>query len=197
MPASLTLEVTESTLMRDARTTVARLKELKEIGVIIAIDDFGTGYSSMAYLRQFPVDILKIDRSFVADMNGSPDAHALIHTLVELGRTLGLVTLAEGIEVASQLEGLRGERCDTVRATCSPGRSCSAAIECLLDGACGPSAAPQHPVAPRRHRLGHTRGTAPKGRMSDMAQRMARARTRPRGRKSHPHRTATITTPDR
>jgi diguanylate cyclase (GGDEF)-like protein/PAS domain S-box-containing protein len=111
--ASLTLEVTESTLMRDARATVDRLKELKGIGVKIAIDDFGTGYSSMAYLRQFPVDILKIDRSFVADMSGSSDAHALVHTLVELGRTLGLVTLAEGIEAESQLEGLRRERCDT------------------------------------------------------------------------------------
>jgi EAL domain-containing protein (putative c-di-GMP-specific phosphodiesterase class I) len=66
----------------------------------------------MAYLRQFPVDILKIDRSFVADMTGSSDAHALVHTLVELGRTLGLVTLAEGIETEAQLEGLRRERCD-------------------------------------------------------------------------------------
>jgi diguanylate cyclase (GGDEF)-like protein/PAS domain S-box-containing protein len=110
--ASLTLEVTESTLMRDARATVDRLKEVKGIGVKIAIDDFGTGYSSMAYLRQFPVDILKIDRSFVADMSGSADAHALVHTLVELGRTLGLVTLAEGIEAEPQLEGLRRERCD-------------------------------------------------------------------------------------
>jgi diguanylate cyclase (GGDEF)-like protein len=112
-PRWLTLEITESTLMRDARVTVSRLQHLKEVGVNIAIDDFGTGYSSLAYLRQFPVDILKIDRSFVSDMNQSPDAQALIHTLVELGRTLGLVTLAEGIELGSQLEGLRAERCDT------------------------------------------------------------------------------------
>jgi EAL domain-containing protein (putative c-di-GMP-specific phosphodiesterase class I) len=111
-PSWLTLEITESALMRDARVTVDRLKELKGIGVNIAIDDFGTGYSSMAYLRQFPVDVLKIDRSFVADMSESPDAEALIHTLVELGRTLGLVTLAEGIEAESQLEVLRRERCD-------------------------------------------------------------------------------------
>jgi predicted signal transduction protein with EAL and GGDEF domain len=110
---SLIIEVTESTLMRDAHATVSRLRKLKEIGVMIAIDDFGTGYSSMAYLRQFPVDVLKIDRSFVADMDGSPDAAALIHTLVELGRTLGLITLAEGIEDAAQLEGLRSERCDS------------------------------------------------------------------------------------
>ncbi|MGO8872289.1 MAG: putative bifunctional diguanylate cyclase/phosphodiesterase [Acidimicrobiales bacterium] len=112
-PASLTLEVTESTLMRDAAATVARLEKLKQIGVMIAIDDFGTGYSSMAYLRQFPVDILKIDRSFVAEVNETQDSAALIHTLVELGRTLGLITLAEGIEHDSQLQALRTEQCDS------------------------------------------------------------------------------------
>jgi diguanylate cyclase (GGDEF)-like protein/PAS domain S-box-containing protein len=112
-PGSLIIEVTESTLMRDANATVSRLRKLKEIGVMIAIDDFGTGYSSLAYLRQFPVDVLKIDRSFVAEMDGSADSSALIHTLVELGRTLGLITLAEGIEETSQLEGLRNEQCDS------------------------------------------------------------------------------------
>ena len=112
-PGSLIIEVTESTLMRDANATVSRLKKLKEIGVMVAIDDFGTGYSSLAYLRQFPVDVLKIDRSFVADMDGRADSSALIHTLVELGRTLGLVTLAEGIEHQGQLESLRSEQCDS------------------------------------------------------------------------------------
>jgi EAL domain-containing protein (putative c-di-GMP-specific phosphodiesterase class I) len=112
-PSSLVIEVTESTLMRDANATVSRLRKLKDLGVLIAIDDFGTGYSSLAYLRQFPVDVLKIDRSFVAEMDGSADSNALIHTLVELGRTLGLVTLAEGIEEDSQLEGLRNEQCDS------------------------------------------------------------------------------------
>jgi diguanylate cyclase (GGDEF)-like protein/PAS domain S-box-containing protein len=111
-PAQLTLEVTESSLMRDAEATVARLHRLKELGVMIAIDDFGTGYSSLAYLRQFPVDVLKIDGSFVAEMDGSPDTAALVHTLVELGRILGLVTLAEGIEEPAQLQGLRAELCD-------------------------------------------------------------------------------------
>ena len=111
-PDMLILEVTESTLMRDSVATVARLNSLKALGVKVAIDDFGTGYSSLAYLRQFPVDVLKIDRSFVADMTRSPDAAALIHTLIELGRTLGLVTLAEGIETHEQLEGLRRENCD-------------------------------------------------------------------------------------
>ena len=111
-PGRLTLEVTESTLMRDAEATVTRLRRLKELGVMIAIDDFGTGYSSLAYLRQFPVDVLKIDGSFVSELDGSSDAAALIHTLVELGRILGLVTLAEGIEKTAQLEWLRAELCD-------------------------------------------------------------------------------------
>ncbi len=111
-PSSLVIEITESVLMKDANATVARLHRLKDLGVLLAIDDFGTGYSSLAYLRQFPVDILKIDRSFVSEMSGSPDAAALIHTLVELGHTLGLVTLAEGIEQTSQIEGLRNEHCD-------------------------------------------------------------------------------------
>jgi diguanylate cyclase (GGDEF)-like protein/PAS domain S-box-containing protein len=111
-PSSLILEITESVLMKDANATVARLHRLKDLGVLLAIDDFGTGYSSLAYLRQFPVDVLKIDRSFVSEMSGSPDAAALIRTLVELGHTLGLVTLAEGIEQPGQIEMLRTEQCD-------------------------------------------------------------------------------------
>lgn len=79
---------------------------------MVAIDDFGTGYSSLAYLQQFPVDALKIDRSFVAAMGNSSEARALIHTLIDLGRALGLETLAEGIEDQLQLEGLRHEHCE-------------------------------------------------------------------------------------
>jgi len=111
-PTSLVIEITESTLMRDADATVLRLREIKELGVHVAIDDFGTGYSSLAYLRQFPVDALKIDRSFIAAMADSPESSALIHTLVELGRTLGLETLAEGIEDNDQLLKLQQEHCD-------------------------------------------------------------------------------------
>ena len=84
-PATLIIEVTETALMKDADSTVSRLNQLKQLGVKIAIDDFGTGYSSLAYLRQFPVDVLKIDRSFISSMDGSDDSHALIHTMVELG----------------------------------------------------------------------------------------------------------------
>ncbi len=111
-PGSLTLEVTESALMRDANATVQRLQRLKEVGVKIAIDDFGIGQSSLTYLRRFPIDELKIDRSFVSTMDGSSDSVALIHTLVELGRTLGLVTVAEGIEDMLQLQVLRDEQCE-------------------------------------------------------------------------------------
>jgi diguanylate cyclase (GGDEF)-like protein len=111
-PTTLTLEITETTLMRDAEATAKRLQMLKELGVRIAIDDFGTGYSSLAYLRQFPVDALKIDRSFISGIAGSKGSTALIHTLVQLGKTLDIETLAEGIEEQSQLETLQREHCD-------------------------------------------------------------------------------------
>ncbi len=149
-PGSLIIEVTESTLMRDAHATVSRLKHLKEIGVMIAIDDFGTGYSSMAYLRQFPVDVLKIDRSFVADMDGSADATALIHTLVELGRTLGLITLAEGIEDAAQLEGLRNERCDSGQGFIFSKPVSPEEIELLFERARAPLGGDDAPAARQR-----------------------------------------------
>lgn len=111
-PGALTLEVTETTIMQDAAAVASRLRALKQIGVRIAIDDFGTGYSSLAYLRQFSVDALKIDRAFVAGLASSKEAVALIHTLVRLGRMLGLRTIAEGIEDGMQLAVLREEGCD-------------------------------------------------------------------------------------
>jgi diguanylate cyclase (GGDEF)-like protein len=111
-PATLTLEITETTLMRDADATAKRLHLLKELGVRIAIDDFGTGYSSLAYLRQFPADALKIDRSFITGIAGSKESAALIHTLVQLGKTLNIETLAEGIEDQAQLKTLQREHCD-------------------------------------------------------------------------------------
>jgi diguanylate cyclase (GGDEF)-like protein len=111
-PGALTLEVTETTIMRDAHATARRLERLKQLGVGIAVDDFGTGYSSLAYLRQFPVDALKIDRSFVGGITQSSESAALTHTLVQLGKALGLRTLAEGIENEAQLRALQREGCD-------------------------------------------------------------------------------------
>jgi diguanylate cyclase (GGDEF)-like protein len=109
----LTLEMTESVLMRDVDATAERLLTLKDLGVRLAIDDFGTGYSSLAYLQRFPVDVLKIDRSFVAHISRSSGSEALIHTLVQLGKTLHLETLAEGIENDHQLAMLRREGCSS------------------------------------------------------------------------------------
>ena len=111
-PTTLTLEVTETALMRDTEQTTRRLAKLKRLGVRIAVDDFGTGYSSLAYLRQFPVDALKIDQSFVAGIAASKESAALVHTLVQLGKTLELDTFAEGIEEPAQLLALQREQCD-------------------------------------------------------------------------------------
>ncbi len=111
-PATLTLEITETALMRKPEATAALLKALKELGVRIAVDDFGTGYSSLAYLRQFPVDSLKIDRTFITNLARSSEAHALAHTLIQLGKALGLETLAEGVEHPSQVLELQREGCD-------------------------------------------------------------------------------------
>ena len=111
--STLTLEITETALMHDSSDTIQRLTRLKALGVRIAIDDFGTGYSSLAYLRKFPVDALKIDRSFISGVAASRESSgALIHTLVQLGKTLGLQTLGEGIEDEDQLERLQREQCD-------------------------------------------------------------------------------------
>jgi diguanylate cyclase (GGDEF)-like protein len=112
-PRQLILELTETALMHDSGTTVARLMLLKALGVRIAIDDFGTGYSSLAYLRQFPIDILKIDRSFVSGIADSRESAALVHTLVQLGKVLGIETIAEGVETDSQRSRLESEAVDT------------------------------------------------------------------------------------
>ena len=103
-PEALTLEITESSLMRNPQQAAARLQELKDLGVHIAIDDFGTGYSSMAYLREFPVDSLKIDRAFISGLGSSDEASAFVTTLVQLGQTLKIATLGEGIEDEAQLQ---------------------------------------------------------------------------------------------
>ena len=98
--------------MHNTHGTQKQLTALKSVGVRIAIDDFGTGYSSLAYLQQFPVDSLKIDRSFIAGIAKSPEGDVLIHTLMQLGKGLHLETLAEGIEESAQLTQLQAEKCD-------------------------------------------------------------------------------------
>jgi diguanylate cyclase (GGDEF)-like protein/PAS domain S-box-containing protein len=112
MPAEqLCLEMTESVLMTDTDGNLEQLRRLKALGVTLAIDDFGTGYSSLAYLRRFPVDTLKIDRSFVERLGALTDDTALADTIVQLGNSLGMATVAEGIEEFGQLAALREMGC--------------------------------------------------------------------------------------
>jgi len=112
-PDSLIIEITETALMADIEQTVRRLATVKELGVRIAIDDFGTGYSSMAHLQKFPVDALKIDRSFITQMTHNQEGETIIRTLVQLGKALSIETFAEGIEQEHELTLLQGERCDS------------------------------------------------------------------------------------
>jgi diguanylate cyclase (GGDEF)-like protein/PAS domain S-box-containing protein len=107
-PERLTLEFTESLLLRDTERTIETLHALKALGVKLAIDDFGTGYSSLSYLRRLPIDELKIDGSFIAGMASEPDQLAVVRSILELAETLHLDTVAEGIEGAAQWEALRG-----------------------------------------------------------------------------------------
>lgn len=111
-PESIVLEMTESILMDRFEETLALLTRLKEVGVRLAIDDFGTGYSSLSYLHRFPVDVLKIDRSFVEGLAARGTDAAFVRTIVQLGRALGLTTVAEGIEDEAQLAALRAIGCD-------------------------------------------------------------------------------------
>ncbi|HXA54296.1 MAG TPA: EAL domain-containing protein [Solirubrobacteraceae bacterium] len=112
-PVALTIEITETTLMRNVQETVRRLSAIKQLGVRIAIDDFGTGYSSLAHLQQFPVDALKIDRSFITGLHHNQEGETLIHTLVQLGKALSIETFAEGIEQQHELTLLRAQDCDS------------------------------------------------------------------------------------
>jgi diguanylate cyclase (GGDEF)-like protein/PAS domain S-box-containing protein len=105
-PASLLIELTESTMMHNLEANLARLKDLKALGVRLAIDDFGTGYSSLSYLHRFPIDILKIDRTFVSRLTESSEGPKLARAVVMLGTTLGLETVAEGVEVEEQVTQL-------------------------------------------------------------------------------------------
>ncbi len=111
-PGALTIEITETTLMRDVEQTARRLTAIKDLGVRIAIDDFGTGYSSLAHLQRFPVDALKIDRSFVSGLSRNKEGETLIQTLVQLGKALSIKTFAEGIEQQEELAKLREQDCD-------------------------------------------------------------------------------------
>ena len=111
-PRYLDLELTESLLMQDMESAVAILKELKDLGALISLDDFGTGYSSLSYLKRFPIDFLKIDRSFVKDIAHDRYGAGIVRAIIVMAHTLGIKVIAEGVESAEQLEFLRAQGCD-------------------------------------------------------------------------------------
>jgi len=111
-PRYLDLELTESLLMQDMESAVAILKELKDLGVLISLDDFGTGYSSLSYLKRFPIDFLKIDRSFVKDIAHDRYGAGIVRAIIVMAHTLGIKVIAEGVETSEQLGYLRDQGCD-------------------------------------------------------------------------------------
>ena len=111
-PSNLTLEITESALMNDAASALEVLHALKDLGVTLAIDDFGTGYSSLSYLQRFPLDILKIDKTFVDELGMAPEGSEIVAAVINLAHALGLQVIAEGVETERQLEELQRLDCD-------------------------------------------------------------------------------------
>ncbi len=111
-PQRVTLEVTESVFVQDSGRAFDVLAELKDLGLKIALDDFGTGYSSLQYLKQFPIDVVKIDQRFIYDLEHDPASHAIVYTIVELAHVLGMTAVAEGVETAEQHQLLASIGCD-------------------------------------------------------------------------------------
>jgi diguanylate cyclase (GGDEF)-like protein len=114
-PRQIELEITEGSVMDDAEASIALLHALRAMGMQLAIDDFGTGYASLSYLRRFPLDRLKIDRSFIMQLNQGPQGDTIVRTVIELAHSLGLVVTAEGVETVEQEAALKGWLCDTVQ----------------------------------------------------------------------------------
>jgi diguanylate cyclase (GGDEF)-like protein len=131
-PSLFELELTEGVLMRDAEAGRRSLLALKEFGFALAVDDFGTGYCSLNYLKRFPLDTLKIDRSFVADISEDPDDAAIVRAIIALGHTLSLKIVAEGVTTQAQLKFLQAEGCDAIQGfLMSPAIAAEAFVELL------------------------------------------------------------------
>ena len=134
-PGSLALEITESVLMEEAHAPVTVLAGLRKYGLRLMLDDFGTGYSSLAYLKRFPLDVLKIDRSFIAGLGHDEDDAAIVAAVIEMARQLGLIVVAEGVERPEQLERLRELGCDRVQGRLIAGPMPAAGVERLMASA--------------------------------------------------------------
>jgi EAL domain-containing protein (putative c-di-GMP-specific phosphodiesterase class I) len=111
-PGSLVLEITETVLMENIQAAVITLQQLKDLGVKLAVDDFGTGYSSLSYLKSFPIDFLKIDRSFVEKLGEDPATKTIVAATIDLAHALGMRVVTEGVETVAQLKQLMAIRCD-------------------------------------------------------------------------------------
>ena len=142
-PQRLELEFTESVLMEEAVRTTALLRALKERGIHLSIDDFGTGYSSLSYLQHFPLDRIKIDRSFVADLASSADGGALVEAVIAMGRGLRLKVMAEGVESREQLDFLTRRGCDEAQGFFFARPLPAGELEAILAGAPTTAAAPR------------------------------------------------------
>ena len=114
-PEYLGIEITESVIMQDVKSTITKLKQLHDMGICLSIDDFGTGYSSLSYLKLFPIDFLKIDRSFVFNITSDSTDAAIAASVILLAHSMELKVVAEGVETSEQLELLRGQGCDYVQ----------------------------------------------------------------------------------
>jgi EAL domain-containing protein (putative c-di-GMP-specific phosphodiesterase class I)/DNA-binding NarL/FixJ family response regulator len=114
-PTCLELEITESMIMHDVTGAIATMKSLRSLGIKIAVDDFGTGYSSLIYLKQFPINTLKLDRYFIEDVANDFQKSAIIKALIEMGHNLNLKIIAEGVETKAELEFLRQHNCDAIQ----------------------------------------------------------------------------------
>jgi EAL domain-containing protein (putative c-di-GMP-specific phosphodiesterase class I) len=141
-PRQIVLEITESLLMKDTDSTIETLGRLKDLGVRLAIDDFGTGYSSLSYLKRFPVDILKIDRSFVDGITTRAGDATLAEAVVQLGRALRLQTVAEGIETNEQWSTLQDLGCEFGQGFLFARPGAAEQISMILDGARAGQASP-------------------------------------------------------
>jgi EAL domain-containing protein (putative c-di-GMP-specific phosphodiesterase class I) len=133
-PEWLMLEMTEGTLLEGTSDTIGILSDLRNQGVSLAIDDFGTGYSSLSYLKRFPLDQLKVDQSFIRDIDRDADNLAIVGAIINLGHTLRLTVIAEGVETATELEMLRQNQCDQAQGFYFARALPAADMEVLLGG---------------------------------------------------------------